>query len=55
MAGGNVSLQLGIEPQDRYGRTLAYLYAGDTFCNGDMVRQGYATPLSIDAVKKNTE
>ena len=27
---------------DRYGRLLRYVYAGDTFVNEELVRQGYA-------------
>jgi micrococcal nuclease len=37
-----LSLQLGKERTDKYGRTLGYLYSGDTLLNGEIVRQGFA-------------
>ena len=41
--GRNVRLQFEQQRQDRYGRTLAYLYLKDgTFVNAEMVREGYA-------------
>ncbi len=36
-------LVLDVQPTDRYGRTLAYVWLGDTFVNWELVRQGYAT------------
>jgi len=38
---------VGIEPRDRYGRLLVYLYAGGRLFNDELVRKGYATPLTI--------
>ncbi len=32
----------GVQPLDRYGRTLAYLWVDETFVNLELVRQGYA-------------
>ncbi len=32
----------GVQPRDRYGRTLAYLWVGDIFVNLELVRLGYA-------------
>jgi endonuclease YncB( thermonuclease family) len=34
--------QYGPEATDRYGRTLAFLYAGSTFVNAELVRAGLA-------------
>jgi micrococcal nuclease len=47
VAGREVRLEYGAEPRDRYGRLLAYVYAGDTFVNAELVRRGYGTPLEI--------
>jgi len=49
-AGSKVRLVLDAEPRDRYGRLLAYVYAGSTagkelFINADLVRRGYADTL----------
>jgi len=40
--GKEVKLELDEEEKDRYGRTLAYVYVGDTFINAQLVREGYA-------------
>lgn len=45
--GKTVRLEFDVQPTDRYGRTLAYLYVGDLFVNAELVRQGYAVPLTI--------
>ncbi|HWB72117.1 MAG TPA: thermonuclease family protein [Egibacteraceae bacterium] len=47
--GTPVRLEADVEPRDRYGRMLAYVYrVGDgLFVNAAMVRDGYAQPLSI--------
>lgn len=47
--GTEVRLVLDVEPEDRYDRTLAYVYRlGDgTFVNLSLARDGFATPLSI--------
>ena len=36
-----------VEPRDRYGRLLAYVYAGGTFVNAELVRRGYAAVLTV--------
>jgi len=33
---------LDVQVKDFEGRTLAYLYAGQTFVNDDLVKQGFA-------------
>jgi micrococcal nuclease len=49
VAGRHVRLVRDAEERDRYGRLLAYVYrAGDgLFVNARLVRDGYATPLTI--------
>jgi len=33
---------LDVQPRDRYGRLLAYVWVGQQFINAELVRQGYA-------------
>lgn len=41
--GRAVRLEYDFQPQDRYGRTLAYIYLEDgTLVNAELIRQGYA-------------
>lgn len=48
LSGGQVLLAYDVEPRDRYGRTLAYVYLLDgTFVNLSLVAGGYATTLTI--------
>jgi micrococcal nuclease len=42
-----VSLQADVEERDRYGRLLAYVYAGGMFVNAELVREGYAHVLTV--------
>lgn len=45
--GKRVNLAFDVEPRDRYGRLLAYVYLPDgTFLNLALVRQGYAMVLT---------
>lgn len=37
-----VQLELDVSPRDRYGRTLAWVWRGDTLVNERMVREGWA-------------
>ncbi|MGH9279163.1 MAG: thermonuclease family protein [Acidimicrobiales bacterium] len=48
-AGTAVRLVGDVEQHDRYGRLLAYLYRRDSglFVNAELVRQGYASVLTI--------
>lgn len=41
--GRQVRLVRDVEPRDRYGRLLAYVYRGDLFVNEELVRRGYAS------------
>lgn len=47
--GTEVRLQADVEPLDLYGRTLAYVWVNSTgvFVNGELVRRGFAQPLTI--------
>jgi micrococcal nuclease len=46
--GDRVRYKLGVEPRDRYGRPLAYLWLSDgRMFNALLVERGYATPLTI--------
>lgn len=46
--GQMVRLEYDIVRHDRYGRTLAYVYLEDgTFVNADLVKEGYATVMTI--------
>ncbi len=47
MAGREVRLVLDAEERDRYGRLLAYVYAGDVFVNARLLREGYAEPIVV--------
>jgi Staphylococcal nuclease homologue len=42
LEGRNVQLEFDVERLDRYGRTLAYVWAGNTMVNLTLVREGYA-------------
>jgi micrococcal nuclease len=44
---GRLRLEYDLERRDRYGRLLAYVYVGDTFVNAELVRRGYAQPLTV--------
>lgn len=39
---GPLRLQLDLEARDRFGRVLAYVWAGEVFVNRQMVADGYA-------------
>ena len=47
--GEDVTLRFDVERRDRYGRLLAYVYRtrDGAFVNERLVREGYATPLTI--------
>lgn len=44
--GKRVRLEKDVSETDKYGRSLRYVYVGDTFVNDYLVRQGYATAVS---------
>ncbi len=45
-AGSTVELELDVEPRDRYGRLLAYVWAQGLLVNWALVRQGWAVVLT---------
>jgi micrococcal nuclease len=45
--GRSVRLVFGPERRDQYDRLLAYVYAGETFVNAELVRRGFARTLEI--------
>lgn len=45
--GTKVKVELDVEPTDRYGRTLGYLYKDNLFVNSELVKQGYARRLRV--------
>ncbi len=42
-----VRLEYDVGRKDKYGRTLAYVYAGDIFVNEELVRSGYASAYTV--------
>ncbi|HOX09639.1 MAG TPA: thermonuclease family protein [Candidatus Omnitrophota bacterium] len=45
--GRRVRLEYDVGRTDRYGRTLAYVYAGEIFVNEELVRRGYALAYTV--------
>ena len=46
--GRRVRYRLGVDPRDRYDRALVHLWLeDDRFFNAMLVRNGYATPLTV--------
>jgi micrococcal nuclease len=45
--GTRVRYRFDVERRDRYGRALAYVFKGGRFVNAELVRRGYAVPLTI--------
>jgi micrococcal nuclease len=43
----HVRLELDVRVRDRYGRLLAYVWAGDTMINAELVRRGYAQVMTV--------
>lgn len=43
--GTEVRVERELQPRDRFGRTLAYLWAGDVMINRALVRHGWAVVL----------
>jgi micrococcal nuclease len=59
--GKDVKLELDEQEKDLYGRTLAYVYVGDTFVNVQLVREGcaraypYPPNVKYDDIFSNAE
>jgi micrococcal nuclease len=47
VSGREVTLRMDAEARDRYGRLLAYVYAGGRFVNRELVARGFARTLTI--------
>src|SRR5438105_8482370 len=47
VGGRAVGLELDVETRDRYGRLLAYVWAGETMINAELIRRGYARTMPI--------
>jgi micrococcal nuclease len=45
--GKRVRLELDVQPRDRYGRLLAYVWVGQTMINAELVRLGYAQVMTV--------
>ncbi len=47
VTGKHVRLELDVQERDRYGRLLAYVWAGEIMVNAELVRLGYAQVMTI--------
>jgi micrococcal nuclease len=45
--GHRVRLELDVRTRDRYGRLLAYVWAGATMVNAELIRLGYAQVMTV--------
>jgi micrococcal nuclease len=45
--GKPVRLELDVQPRDRRGRLLAYVWVGDTMINAELLRLGYAQVMTV--------
>jgi micrococcal nuclease len=45
--GAAVRLESDLDPADRYGRVLAYVWTGSTLVNEAMVREGWAVLFTV--------
>jgi len=56
LTGKKVRLEYDVSRYDRYGRTLAYAYLEDgTFINAELVRNGFATVMTVPPNVKHQE
>lgn len=46
VSGETVTLVKDVSETDRYGRLLRYVFVGNTFVNYELVRQGFANPVT---------
>lgn len=52
----NVKIEFDVQKTDKYGRLLAYVYLEDgTFVNAELVKQGYASPMTVPPNVKYAE
>ena len=56
LIGNKVKLKFDVNREDRYGRTLAYVYLRDgTFLNADLIKKGYAHTMTVSPNVKYAE
>jgi micrococcal nuclease len=55
VAGKQIRLEYDVQPKDKYGRTLAYVYAGNTFINAKLLEDGYAQVMTIPPNVKHAD
>ena len=55
ITGKGLRIEKGVEEYDKYNRLLVYMYAGDTFVNAEMIKNGYAVTLFIPPNDKYKE
>lgn len=54
--GSTPRLEMDVDPQDRYGRALAYAYTADgQMVNEELARQGYALTLTYPPNVRHVE
>ena len=47
LTGRRVRVRRGVDDRDRYGRLLVYLHLDGRMFNAELVREGYASPLTV--------
>ncbi|MCU0641912.1 MAG: thermonuclease family protein [Candidatus Margulisbacteria bacterium] len=47
VGGKRVRLEFDVQPRDKYGRLLAYVYVDDIFVNAWLIENGYAQVMTI--------
>lgn len=55
LIGGEILLEADVEDEDKYGRKLRHVYAGNVPVNLRLVREGYAKVLIIPPNEKHSE
>ncbi|EQB63687.1 MAG: Nuclease (SNase protein) [candidate division Zixibacteria bacterium RBG-1] len=50
-----IRIEFDLQRKDKYGRTLAYVYVGETFVNAELVRNGLANLYTVPPNVKHTE
>lgn len=55
VAGRTVRLEYDVQTHDRFGRLLAYVYLGEVMVNEELLREGFAAPLTIPPNVKYAE
>ena len=53
--GQSVRLEYDVQTHDRFGRLLAYVYVGDVMVNAQLLKAGFAQPLTIPPDVKYAE